>query len=51
MLIDTHIHVGQFCDEYYSPSVISQLMTDVGVDFYAISSTTIYSNDKKITNI
>ena len=40
MLIDTHIHVGQFCDEYYSPSVISRLMTDVEVDFYAVSSTT-----------
>lgn len=40
MLIDTHIHVGRFFNEYYSPIHISQLMTDVGVDYYAVSSTT-----------
>ena len=41
MLIDSHIHIGKFFDEYYSPSYISQLMADVGVDYYAVSSTTI----------
>lgn len=41
MIIDFHIHVGQFFDEYYSPSHISQLMADVGVDYYAVSSTSI----------
>lgn len=38
MLIDSHIHVGQFNDLYSSPAYISKLMTDVGVDFYAVSS-------------
>lgn len=40
MLVDSHIHVGQFCDEYYSPSTIQKLMGNVQVDFYAVSSTT-----------
>lgn len=40
MLFDSHIHVGQFFNNYYSPSDISQLMADVGVDYYAVSSTT-----------
>lgn len=40
MLIDSHVHVGQFFNNYYSPSDISQLMNDVGVDYYAVSSTT-----------
>lgn len=39
-IIDTHIHVGHFFDKYYSPSHISHLMADVGVDYYAVSSTT-----------
>lgn len=40
MLIDSHIHVGQFFGRYFSPSDISKLMADVGADFYAVSSTT-----------
>lgn len=40
MLFDSHVHVGQFYSHYYPPSVISQLMADVGVDCYAVSSTT-----------
>lgn len=40
MLIDSHIHVGQFFGRYFSPSDISKLMADVGVDYYAVSSTT-----------
>lgn len=39
MLIDSHIHVGQFYDLYFSPDYISKVMTDVGVDYYAVSST------------
>lgn len=45
MIVDSHIHVGQFFDEYYSPSHISQLMADVGVDYYAVSSTSICEED------
>ncbi len=39
-LIDTHIHVGQFCEQYFAPSTIHRLMAQVGVDYYAVSSTT-----------
>lgn len=40
ILIDTHIHVGQFYDKYYSPSTIMSLMSNVNVQYYAVSSTT-----------
>lgn len=45
MLIDTHIHVGQFYETYYSPTSIIKLMADVGVDYYAVSSTTTCEED------
>lgn len=41
MLVDTHIHVGQFNDLYIPPSYISKLMSDVGVDYFSVSSTSI----------
>lgn len=41
MLVDSHIHVGQFTSFYISPNDISQLMDKIGVDCYAVSSTTI----------
>lgn len=40
MLIDTHVHVGQFYKEYFAPSMVSQLMEQCCVDYYAVSSTT-----------
>ena len=40
MLIDTHIHVGQFNDFYFAPSAIHELMKQLDVDYYAVSSTT-----------
>lgn len=40
MLIDTHIHVGQFNDLYFAPSAIHELMKQLDVDYYAVSSTT-----------
>jgi len=40
MLIDSHIHVGQFCDKYFSPSIVHTLMEKLSVDFYLVSSTT-----------
>lgn len=40
MLIDSHIHVGQFNDLYFAPSTIQRLMEQLGVDYYAVSSTT-----------
>lgn len=45
MLIDSHIHVGQFWDNYYSPEFISRYLQKVGVTTYAVSSTTICSHD------
>lgn len=41
MLIDTHIHIGQFYNLYFSPSEVSKLLTCLGIDYYAVSSTTI----------
>ncbi len=40
LLIDSHVHVGQYFDRYFSPQQISSLMKTVGVDYYAVSSTT-----------
>ena len=45
MLIDSHIHVGQFNNIYFSPTAIIKLMTDVGVGYYAVSSTTSCEED------
>ncbi len=40
MLIDIHIHVGQFNCLYFAPSAIKELMEHLEVGFYAVSSTT-----------
>lgn len=40
MLIDSHVHVGQFYEMYHTPTSVIKLMADVGVDYYAVSSTT-----------
>lgn len=45
MLIDTHIHVGQFNNQYFSAAYVSKLMSDVGVDYYAVSSTSMCEED------
>lgn len=39
-MIDTHIHVGQFNELYISPSEIHNLMGNLGIDYYAVASTT-----------
>lgn|GEM_PF-639041 len=44
-LIDSHVHVGQFTSFYISPIDLSQLMNKIGVDYYAVSSTTICDED------
>ena len=41
MLIDTHVHVGQFYDYYFSPQYIIELMHTLGVNMFFVSSTTI----------
>lgn len=47
MLIDTHIHVGQFYDRYFAPSEIHNLMEQMRVSYYAVSSTSICEEDYK----
>ena len=39
MLVDSHIHVGQYNDDYYSPMTTHELMEKCGVNYYAVSST------------
>lgn len=41
LLIDSHIHVGQYYDLYFSPRYIVRLMDSLGVEKYAVSSTSI----------
>jgi len=41
MFIDSHIHIGQFYSSYYSPQFVVNLMKQLQVDYYAVSSTTI----------
>ncbi|MBR4886434.1 MAG: amidohydrolase family protein [Muribaculaceae bacterium] len=38
-LIDAHVHVGPFFDNYYSPLFVHQLMSSMKISQYAISST------------
>ncbi len=45
MIIDSHVHIGQFYDRYYSPTFVSKLMTSVGAAYYAVSSTTMCDED------
>jgi len=45
MLIDSHIHVGQFRDLYSSPSSVYQFLQDNGVDTIAVSSSSTCSGD------
>lgn len=40
-LFDIHIHIGRFNELHFSPASVQKLMTEVGVDYYAVSSTTI----------
>lgn len=45
MIVDSHIHIGQFNSQYFTPSDIRKLMSDVGADYYAVSSTTMCEED------
>lgn len=40
-MIDSHIHIGQFNDLYIEPLTIHNLMAELNVEYYAVSSTTI----------
>lgn len=39
MLIDTHIHVGQFYKHYFAPSTVHGLVEQIHLNYYAVSST------------
>lgn len=41
MVIDTHVHVGQFYDNYFSPKYVLKLMQTLEVNAFFVSSTTI----------
>ena len=41
MLIDSHIHVGQFYDLFFSPAELKNFLDSVGVESFAASSTSI----------
>ena len=45
MLIDSHLHVGQFYDLYFTPQNILSFMNSCGVDYCLISSTTTCERD------
>ncbi len=50
-LIDSHVHVGQYCDMYTSPQDLLQLLDAVGVGQFAVSSTSICEgNYEKVLN-
>ena len=42
---DSHIHIGQFNEHYFSPKVICDFLDSVAVDKFAISSTSICGGD------
>lgn len=51
MLCDSHVHIGQFYDLYTAPKQIAETMESLGVDHFAVSSTTICERDySKVLN-
>ena len=47
MLIDTHIHIGQFYNHYFAPLDLRNLMEQIQVRYYAVSSTSICEENYK----
>ena len=45
MICDSHIHVGQFRDIYTSPEELVSFLDKVGVEKFAVSSTSIWEED------
>ena len=48
MVIDSHIHVGQYKSLYETPQELVSFLTGVGVSYYAVSSCTICEEDYKM---
>lgn len=44
-IIDAHVHFGRFYNRYYRPDWVIRLLKRSGVDYFAISSTTICSEN------
>lgn len=47
MIIDSHIHLGQYKSLYETPQELVSFLTGVGVSYYAVSSCTICEEDYK----
>ena len=45
MICDSHIHVGQFRDIYTFPEELVSFLDKVGVEKFAVSSTSIWEED------
>lgn len=45
MLIDSHIHVGQFHDTYYSPTILIEACKRIGISHIAVSSLSVVLDD------
>jgi len=43
--IDSHVHLGQFYNQYTSPTELRNFLDSVGVERFAASSTTICEGD------
>ena len=51
MIYDSHIHVGQFRDIYTSPKELVSFLDKVGVEKFAVSSTSVWEEDyNKVIN-
>lgn len=50
---DFHIHVGQFNDKYFSPESVWSFLKSVGVDYFAVSSSSIcgYNINQALSDI
>ncbi len=49
MIHDAHIHVGQFRDKHYTPKDVLDFLLSVGVDKFAVSSSSICNEDYEKT--
>lgn len=42
---DSHVHVGQFNENYFSPESVYTFLKSVGIEYFAVSSSSICGND------
>jgi len=51
MIIDSHIHIGQYCESYYEPLEILRIVAEQGLKYCAYSSTTSGEGNLKYSKI